>query len=333
MTKILLWLGVCGLTVQFVLLLVYQAYYRPPTRHIRHTDVILEPPSVRLDDLSLRERRAGMVSITNAGTESITFAAPSADCGCINARLSKQTLTAGEVAELRFTVVAPAIPGEVSRRIRLMSVDSAEMIWEIPISGSAKASVWSVPDSLHLRVAGTTPATIEMHSENVVAVDSVVSSDNAVSVLSINVVDENVCNIAIAVAADNDGKAHLDVSYHGKDDVVDRLEIPIEWRVQKDIECVPRFIELANAASEHRVIQHSLIVFTRKTVDRGDLTIASLVDWIDVVSLEKLNAGKWLLKLQEDHTSNEVFDNDVLAISVNGEGVAKETIVIRGKRM
>jgi len=308
------------LCLQFVIFALYKNF-RADSGGVKIDSIalLLDPAIVQLGGLKLSERREVTVNLVNKGA-AINGLRLEADCGCIKAEISKSALLTGEKAELKFTIVAPSIPQKFSRMIRLRGSGAAKSGWLLPILGEASAQIWSIPSEVDLRTddQGVAKGRLAIHGHVLLSIDHVESNSDDIKVKVIETEGENSKIIEYAVLSKVDGQGTIHVSCQDESSIPLELAVPIAWRVSKLVACSPKVLYLAKTAVGTNATQHNVLIFLHDSLAGVEPQLETLVPWIKVSALEKLNIGKWQAKLQLEPSVPESFSGEVLRILVPG---------------
>lgn len=107
-----------------------------------------EPDVLNLGELSTRERKTGLVTLTNVGDRPMTIEGSRTDCGCTVANVPQgESLAPGESVEVEVSLRGGTRPQQLRKNVTFMFSDQPNI--RVPVLGNVIAHVTIEPSTLH----------------------------------------------------------------------------------------------------------------------------------------------------------------------------------------
>lgn len=275
---------------------------------VQRDDVSIEPQEIDFGNLALVERQTQSVRITNNKRRAIQLRQPRATCGCVRFALDEPlSIPPGETAAIEFDLVAPGVPGPISKDL-LLQFSTADGPFRIPVRANAIASSWADPPHHRLTLGQVNSGLIHLPTSKQVA-DVIVSHPEHVHV-TLGRATATTQAYRVEVTGHEAGEGYIAWMSEEEECLA---TVNVHWDLPMVLVCQPKRVILDPVASERTSTCEVTVLNDPEQV--AELKMETMVPWARVVSKEKRSARTMKIKIELDRTkSPHRFRGDVLRI-------------------
>ena len=303
-----------------------------PQETRRNTDALLVTP-VDLGQLRPGETRAFRVLLRNTSFRPLQLLPPESDCSCVYRDSNKPfTVPPQGSIEIPFSLRAPAWPGEISKKISLVSADGAGGRWQAPVTARVVAKAWAVPPALELCYdqAPVLEPSVALYHDGETRIGAVVSSSSAITVETEHR-GESLVQVDLTVRPPpmKGGETwEQTVQVFEQDGAGELLRIPVRVSCPPELQCFPQQVLLDGKENAGARLERTVVLVVRSDVVSA-LDAAPLFPWVHVESVERQSRG-FKVRLRFDQTAMPVnLNENIIRFLLKGK---ESAAYLRGMR-
>lgn len=275
---------------------------------VQQDDISIEPQEIEFGNLALMERQTRIVRITNNKRRAIQLSQPRATCGCVRFDLEEPvSIQPGETAEIEFELVAPGVPGPISKDL-LFEFATAKEPFRIPVRAQAIASSWADPPRHRLTSGQVDRGLIHLPSSKRIA-DVIISDPENVTV-TLGHATSTTQAYRIEVTGQQAGEGYVAWMSEEEDCLA---TVDVSWKPPMVLVCQPKRVILDPGATELATTCDITVLSDPEHV--AEVKAEPLVPWARVVSQEKCSSRTMKIKIELDRKKTpHRFQGDVLRV-------------------
>ena len=273
-----------------------------------------------LGDLGPSEKRQFSITLQNTTYRTLTLLPPQTNCGCISLKDDAIVIERKSSVEIPFSFRAPAIPGAVHKKIRLIAKDCTDLSWEVPVQANVTAKIWAQPPFIDLVVSEeqSCHAILLIHHE--VPIGRIVANSNLIN-LKTKIVSDKAVRADIRVTLD---QSTADKKYRGFVQVLDPhtrdelLRVPVSWTGPQSVRCYPDTLDLPLDSDPDEGIVKKVLLFAKS---KGRVVAEPQVPWIRVEKIETQQFGYLIYIRIDARAMKPLGDKAAVKFTISGEPI------------